>query len=787
MSATKEHPANTAANSAVDWHRLFADSCALVAPTWPLDQFIAVNPYWEMRSQSIADVAARMAVLGRINLLSPDALASNCHRGEKEMDSARFESAPRSADESEQPGHWLNVSDLLDQRRDLVTRMSWHDEIVEQISRFSARFFSDAANESASPDDFYRAWLDGIRHDAGIAILMGEPAIGEQFRRLPESIEAVFCALSTEVELNPDVAGAYAHALLLDINGWAAWTAYLRWQAGLIGTDNFMTQGLLAVRMAWELLLWRHMLAGDQQAAQQIRFQWRGQQGSLDRLYAEHREAQAADWQSQRSAEARYQHELGRAMLEADMTEQSEPLLQAVFCIDVRSEAFRRQLEAQHPGIQTVGFAGFFGLPIEFRADGAAVARPQLPGLLSPSLSVQASDDPATAGRRRSARWAGVTDAAPAMFGLVESLGLSYAWRLLDRSFLATHRHASRAADLTLNDSRGELDDHAKADLLKGILGAMGLSNAFAPTVLLVGHGSSSCNNPHAASLDCGACGGQSGEVNVRLLSRLLNDNGVRLALAERGVRIPANTQFLPALHDTTLDEVRVLDGSYCPEQVGEWLLDAGVAARRERHHGLQTNDDESIANAALTRAADWSEVRPEWGLAGNAAFVAAPRGRTRHINLRGRVFLHDYEHSKDAEGALLELILTAPMVVANWINMQYNASVADNHHFGSGSKTLHNVVGGRLGVLEGQGGDLRIGLPMQSLHDGRQWMHEPLRLSVYVEAPQAAIDQVYQQHEVVRQLVDNEWLYLFRIEGDAIWQCRDGQWSAAMSRGATA
>jgi len=195
MSATQEHPANTAANSAVDWHRLFADSCALVAPTWPLDQFIAVNPYWEMRSQSIADVAARMAVLGRINLLSPDALASNCHRGEKEMDSARPGSVPRSADESEQPGHWLNVSDLLDQRRDLVTRMSWHDEIVEQISRFSARFFSDAANESASPDDFYRAWLDGIRHDAGIAILMGEPAIGEQFRRLPESIDAVFCAL----------------------------------------------------------------------------------------------------------------------------------------------------------------------------------------------------------------------------------------------------------------------------------------------------------------------------------------------------------------------------------------------------------------------------------------------------------------------------------------------------------------------------------------------------------------------------------------------------------------
>ena len=55
--------------------------------------------------------------------------------------------------------------------------------------------------------------------------------------------------------------------------------------------------------------------------------------------------------------------------------------------------------------------------------------------------------------------------------------------------------------------------------------------------------------------------------------------------------------------------------------------------------------------------------------------------------------------------------------------------SVADNRRFGSGNKVLHNIVGGAIGVLEGNGGDLRVGLPMQSLHNGRAWMHEPLRL----------------------------------------------------------
>ncbi len=63
---------------------------------------------------------------------------------------------------------------------------------------------------------------------------------------------------------------------------------------------------------------------------------------------------------------------------------------------------------------------------------------------------------------------------------------------------------------------------------------------------------------------------------------------------------------------------------------------------------------------------------------------------------------------------------MTAPMVVTNWINLQYHASTVDNRRYGSGNKVLHNVVGGRLGVFEGNGGDLRIGLPLQSLHDGQ-------------------------------------------------------------------
>jgi uncharacterized protein YbcC (UPF0753/DUF2309 family) len=164
-------------------------------------------------------------------------------------------------------------------------------------------------------------------------------------------------------------------------------------------------------------------------------------------------------------------------------------------------------------------------------------------------------------------------------------------------------------------------------------------------------------------------------------------------------------------------------------------------------------------------RANDWSQVRPEWGLAGNAAFIVAPRMRTRHMNLEGRSFLHDYDHTSDADSSVLTLIMTAPMVVTNWINLQYFASTVDNRRYGSGNKVLHNVVGGHLGVFEGNGGDLRIGLPMQSLHDGTSLRHRPLRLSVFIEAPRHKIDAIIDAHEVVRNLVGNGWLHLLRIE----------------------
>ena len=199
---------------------------------------------------------------------------------------------------------------------------------------------------------------------------------------------------------------------------------------------------------------------------------------------------------------------------------------------------------------------------------------------------------------------------------------------------------------------------------------------------------------------------------------------------------IPADTWFVPAVHITTTDEVRFLDTASLPTthaaafaDVERLMAAAGAATRLERSWRLgaakpsllqlDPPSADEVADRAeadvLRRSRDWSEVRPGWGLAGNAAFIVATRYRTIGLDLEGRTFMHSYDHSRDPEGTVLELIMTAPMIVASWINLQYYASAVDNRSFGSGNKLIHNVTG-QLGVLLGNGGDLMTGLPWQAV-----------------------------------------------------------------------
>jgi hypothetical protein len=449
------------------------------------------------------------------------------------------------------------------------------------------------------------------------------------------------------------------------------------------------------------------------------------------------------------------------------------PAVQAVFCIDVRSELVRRHLEAQSQSVQTRGFAGFFGVSLDWRVDGEGSAR--CPVLLSPSVSLRPHTPAPQAMLGQTAEY--VKTAPAGAFAFVEILGLGYGLKmgvdaLAARSAAQNDEEAARF-DLSPN-AGGGIELNARADIAAGILKNMGFTDQFARIVLLCGHAGCSANNPHAAGLDCGACGGHGGAINARVAAAILNDSGVRSLLSERQVMVPSDTIFIPALHDTSTDEVTLLDvdripTTHAPDATAlrHWLAEASAGARKERAPALGFGDlpAEALKQSLQRRARDWSEVRPEWALARNASFITARRERTRGVNLQGRAFLHEYDAAVDPDGSILTLILSAPMVVASWINLQYFASTVDNDFFGAGDKALHNRIGD-IGVVLGNGGDLRTGLAKQSVHaaDGR-WYHQPLRLQVIVEAPRERIETVLAAQKSVRDLVDNGWVRLFALD----------------------
>ena len=804
-----------AAQATHDLQQVIEQACSTIAPTWPLDRLIAVNPFWGLTDQPIRDVAAKLRALSGARLLMPRAWYREERAAGRLRDEhllAAIEQAkasvalPRLLDllgeDEPSVARRCRVVDVADAERDAEREVSWLDFVHNSISQFCAAYF-DEGQASLRPErdgGLFASWRRQAQTDKAPRLLMGLRSYATAVQALPETaLELIRLALD-ELCIPPHERANYLAGLLLDVNGWASWCMYERWQARLQQGDDATIVDLLAVRLAWEWLLLRGR-------GEHFSQRWSRAMASWPAVDERARTAQAEDWLFQAAAEMAWQDSVIRDLPAGLRTAApSQVAVQAVFCIDVRSEVFRRAFEAESEAVQTLGFAGFFGLPVEYQPAGSPSSRPQLPGLIAPRLRITDTAVNATQLARRTERlgaiksWKAFKSGAVATFSFVEALGPTYAWELLkdslglrrvtarDDTGLTAEGAAARKPRITETVDGQELTTDDKSDLAAGILRGMSLTHDFARVVLLAGHGSETRNNPHAAGLDCGACCGQTGEVNARAAAALLNEASVREGLAARGIDVPQTTRFVAGLHNTTTDELTLFDLDELPTSHAEdllalrrWLQGAGRRAREERAAllGLHGTTGADLDAAIQSRTSDWAQVRPEWGLTNNAAFIVAPREHTRHLNLKGRSFLHDYRFQEDAEFAVLEQIMTAPMVVTHWINFQYYASTVDNLRYGSGNKVLHNVVGGHLGVFEGNGGDLRIGLPLQSLHDGERWMHAPLRLTVMIEAPREAIHAVIRKHDVVKNLVENGWLHLFQIdtETQSIHSFRQNTW----------
>lgn len=665
--------------------------CRKIAPVWPLERFVAVNPYLGLKDQSfdeaahvLAQTAGARATLpasfyldatddGRIT--RADLAAALDARSNPPADSVdALLQAVRESGTTQDAAFRPEVPTVADVAH-AETGTDWGRLATDRVSSWAGAYFDDGQALWRSADDsrpLFAAWKAEAEIDRTPEV-MGLKGFRTSIAGLPESAPAAARHALCRLDVPGEGLDLYLHRLLLRIGGWAAYAARIVWNARLYDDrdDDSLLQ-LLAVQLCWEAALL------DTLPHPGVRAEWDAARHRLmtlspspDRAEARERFLTLQD-AFDRAVQRRLVDDVNTgASAASDGTSavdgtDARPDVQAIFCIDVRSEVFRRHLEAVAPSAETIGFAGFFGFPIEYVPIGHETGGAQCPVLLTPEHTIleQVSDshaadrtvpdseapDPeaterAASRRRRSHHvkraWNAFKMGAISCFSFVGPVGLAYLPKMIsdtmgwtrtvptpDASGLDGDTRARKAPSLAAGEHCGStagmpLDD--RIDTAEGALRAMSLTEGFAPLVMITGHGATTVNNPYDTGLHCGACGGRTGEANARVAAAVLNDPAVRDGLAERGIRVPDDTFFLACQHDTTTDAVSIFNRADVPashrdrlHQLERWLDEAGQATRAERAQRFHFSDTPSVDRAVVRRSTDWAQVRPEWGLAGH-------------------------------------------------------------------------------------------------------------------------------------------------------------------------
>jgi uncharacterized protein YbcC (UPF0753/DUF2309 family) len=492
------------------------------------------------------------------------------------------------------------------------------------------------------------------------------------------------------------------------------------------------------------------------------------------------------------------------------------PAAQVMLCIDERCESFRRHLEELGLGYETFGAAGFFAVPMYYRGLDDWHSSPLCPIAIRPAHTVvEVPEEESRADharhvrrRRRYGRLAeGLSNSSRTLFrgGLFTALaGSVAAVPLVAR--VAFPRLSARLGNSAAAMARGRIatrlqlfrepgavplpdrtlpgfDLNEMTACVRRVLEDVGLARRFAGLVAVLGHGSSSRNNPHESAHDCGACGGGKGGPNARAFALMANHPGVRSQLADSGLPIPAETWFVGGALDTCSNAVDWFDLDQVPQthrhqmqQLQEAchharMRDAQERCRRFESAPLNISQHQALAHVEA-RSVDLAQVRPEFGHATNAVAVIGRRYRTRGLFLDRRAFLVSYDPTTDSDGAILARTLAAVGPVGAGINLEYYFSTIDPLGYGAGTKLPHNITG-LIGVMDGHASDLRTGLPWQMVE-----IHEPVRLLIVVEASPPTILAAAEQAPAVKKLVVNGWVQLVSWHPDtgAITVFEDGR-----------
>jgi uncharacterized protein YbcC (UPF0753/DUF2309 family) len=700
-------------------------ACSRVAPLFDLRDMVAVNPFLGFADLGFFEASLLIEKIFHEEVLPPS-------------EEKREIKGPRV----------FCVADRGGESEEIYRRAA----PLASLTKFLSVYLGDSeASPWLEKGSLYRDYLEFVRFDR-TPEASGLPEYSSLVRGMPTDYEAAFSLLTSKLSVKSERLELYFSRLLARIPGYSG---VLRAQA--FHEEESKLGGL--PELLTILLLQDFALAKLEQDVFGPTFS-EGDVGYLkDRTHR---------YQTLLFKEKRMGENFARRLKVETSKKETHRAAQLVFCIDVRSERYRKNLERVSDA-ETYGFAGFFGIPMGVTsADGM---RPHCPALLTPQMTLASAkpqagsfsaSGPMNRPEQLTAGFYQSLTGPVSSLSAVEASGLAYLFQLVRD---ALPKAAPLAPPEPVSVHLESLSLEQRVGLAQSILKNTALKFPLAPLVVFVGHNSQVTNNPQVGGLACGACGGHSGAPNAQVAAALLNDGEVRAELGNTPYRIQDDVLFLAAEHETVTDSVWLFEPKVATESQKTAIADlrrelslATTRCQDERFYELPEKHRELF----YRRTRDYAETQPEWGLAGNSIFLVGRRDLSQGVSLRGAAFLHSYDEAQDEDGSILEMILTAPAVVTSWINLQYYASTVAPRCFGSGRKTLHNLIG-RMGVVEGGQGDLAVGLSRESVirSDDTGPLHEPLRIHVMVEAAPERIHKIVSQHPSLRKLVQGEWLHL--------------------------
>jgi uncharacterized protein YbcC (UPF0753/DUF2309 family) len=732
----------------------------VIGKTWPLYSFVTSNPL-----SGYENLHFNEAVLNAKHYLNatifpkPAIFKQALQIGE--IDRKILSNLLKENDLDGTPGFYLDQME-----NDKVEMLNPTHELDGMMSKWLAAFMDEGLAEWEMPgkeEGFYLAWRKLAKYDKALSIKSISDIPASSTEALDDALKGFI------VEQYQEIFTQHLAAL-------PGWTGYINYRT--VADSNWQKEYPISLEQYLAVRLWIAK--------------------KLNISILQHKKSNAAVKDAQlkyvwlKAWEQSWQKNMIHLVRSASASNEDEkrPDAQLVFCIDTRSELIRRHVETQG-NYETYGYAGFFGIAMDYTNLEDDITRKSCPPIVGSAYQVteiSASDkhqEMVTYRKKNEVSqfkeyfFKRMKNMLPSTFGYVEGSGLFYGFSLIGRTLSAgslyrfNNKNKNSFEDIAepqINCTNAQTENEGipladKVAIVKSAFDLTGWKN-FASLVIFAGHGSHTANNPFASSLDCGACAASPGRHNARMLAKLANLKEVREVLATKHkLVIPADTVFIGAEHNTTTDEIEIFDAAVPVshqlklKRLKENLKNAQKTATKDR-----LGVENSVASAER-KANDWGETRPEWGLAKNAGFIVAPRSLTKNTNLNSRCFLHSYDWRQDITGGALEGIMQGPMVVTQWINNHYYFSTVDNNTFGGGSKITHNVTG-RFGVVQGNGGDLKIGLPLQSVSETDSKMyHQPLRLSVLINAPLPRIIDILTRNENLKSLLDNEWIYLMVMD----------------------